>query len=382
MAEGTGKVTVTESVTELMKTALSADYHYQEGSDEGLSSLIQLGISVKKYGIPPVAITGLLCNFLILWLMRRSCMQTTTSAIYFSSLAIVDNLHLLHNLLADWYIATFKVDPYSFYDITCKLKSFLAMFSSNSPAWLVIALTTERVAITTFPLRARQWCTRRAALVLSVATLLFIAALWLVLIFMWGVSGGPCDKNSDSRRFMLEHGYLLGIVLYTLIPSPLLIVLNGVLIYQVVKGKILRKKMLTSGAAAGRQSQSHKASLSRITVMAVVVSLTYVVLTLPALTFTYINIVVNKLEVKGTMAEPLWRFLHDASVILRELNHSINLFLYLLVLPKVRTELAALVLCCRHPKEEENTGRVSTVNKASLRLEHRESQLHLWQTSH
>ncbi len=76
--------------------------------------------------------------------------------------------------------------------------------------------------------------------------------------------------------------------------------------------------------------------------MAITVSLTYMILTMPAVIIAYLDVMKNEGKYIGTLALPEIIFFRDISIILRDLNHAINFFLYLLILPKVRCELAAM----------------------------------------
>lgn len=329
--------------------------------DRHMATLIETGLNIKKYSIPPVVAVGLLGNVLTIALMQRPYLKSSTSSVYFSSLAVLDTMHLLHNFFAGWYKTFYEHDLYGYSDFTCKLSSVMSMFCTNAPAWLIVAVAAERVVVTTFPIRGKLWCTRRVALAVSVSVSVLFAVLWMALVFRWGISVGACNPitNRLVLKFFLDHGYMLAISLYTLVPSPLLLMLNAVLVYQVVKANRFRKL-----AASDTSAVKNTASTTRITVMAVTVSVTYMLLTMPAMVFLYLDVMVNDAMVKQTMREPLWKFLRDISNVLRELNHAVNFFIYLLVLPRVKSELAVMFrACCRNQPSQDSKLQTSSFGK-------------------
>ena len=313
---------------------------------KAVPDLVQLGIDINKYATLVIQVVGIISNILTLVLMRRPFMMKTSTAVYCTHLAVADLMHIIQLNVLTWWrkFGSVKWYPFAYNDATCKLRYVLNYVCLTWPAWLVVAMTLERLLAVLFPLKTKMWNTRKTATIACLGIALLSFAVWGVLFLMWGVSTGPCDETK-VQEFLREWGYILAVTLYSIAPTILLVVMNGLLIQRLVKAKALRTKI---GRAA---TTTPDKNMNKITVMAITVSVTYFILTLPAMVFTYLDTMKNVRAHVGALKVltlPELAFLRQICLILRELNHAINFFLYLMILPKVRSELAAIfrpVLC-------------------------------------
>ena len=269
--------------------------------DRELPDLIQLGRTINMYGSVIVLVIGVVGNLLTLVVMRRSSFKKSTSSIFFSNLAIADLFHLFDYLTGRWFAAHKGWDVWEAWgDFACKMKRVSYLFGINWPAWIVVAMTFERVLVVLFPLKAKVWLTRRNAHVTCACIAIFFFVLWTVLILMWGVSSGRC-RLKEVLTFLQDYGYPLATTLYTYVPTPLLILMNGVLIHQLVKVRLTQKKMTNSTV----REQAMDKGLTRVTIMAILVSVTYLFLTLPSMIIAYLDSMIDMSQY-GNLQEPLF----------------------------------------------------------------------------
>lgn len=134
---------------------------------------------------------------------------------------------------------------------------------------------------------------------------------------------------------------------YTLIPSPALLILNGTMIYKLAKAQA--KRHIITGVAPGNQKSN--GVISRATIAAVVVSVTYLILTLPSMTLSTINLMT---DLENKYLELV--FFNYMSFIFRNMNNAINFTIYLVCYPRIRAEFVAIVTkCCLQPVKQ-NSG--------------------------
>ena len=299
------------------------------------SKLLEAGLTINKYAAPITLPVGLVGNILILILMHRPFMKTSTSAVYFKILAVGDSLHLLMHFTGPWMSKHNDKDLWGYYDITCKMQMILMTTGFTWPAWIIVAMTAERLVAVCFPFRAKKWLTVKMAGVVCVAITLLSFVLWSAVYLPYGVSTGPCDRKL-LKEITEEYTILLAAILYTYVPTPLLIIMNTVIVWQLIRARKQRDKMT---ATIG----STNSKVSRVTVMAVTVSLVYLVLTLPSSFITNLDIMgIDTGKLVEMLRGDQIKFCRQVFNVLRELNHAINFLLYLLILPKVRNELVKM----------------------------------------
>ena len=299
---------------------------------EETSHLLEVGLAINKYATPTILTAGLVGNILTLMLMQRPFMKNSTSAIYFSALAVGDSLRLLIDFTQIWLPKHAQKDPWFHNDITCKIQQILSAVSYTWPAWIIVAMTAERLVAVRFPFRAKGWLTVKVASAVCVVITFLSFVLWSVVFLFDGVSTGPCDTKL-LWKITEQYVLLLATTLYTYVPTPLLIVMNTVIVRQLIGSRKQHDKMTTTIGSANSK-------ISRITVMAVTVSLVYLVLTVPACVFTTLDfLVIETGKLSDITLGDKVRFCREVFDCLSQLNHAINFFLYLLILPKVRYEL-------------------------------------------
>ena len=290
------------------------------------STLLDVGLTINKYGLPILVGVGIIGNIISLILMQRKVMRKSSSSVYFSALAVADTLALFRVILFHWLKNHVDVRFVEDSDIACKFKYWVSYFSTDWAAIIVVLLTCERFAVINFPFNGKRWWTRKNAVVMASVSAAIIGLLWAVLVLMWGISlTGPCD-DKRYKQFRFEYGRILAIILYSGIPVPLLLVLNIVNIYKLEKTRRTRAQMVNN------QITGDASVLSKTSLTAMAVSISYFLLTLPTSIFVHVFDFLN--NDTATVS-----FFVEISTFLRMLNHSINFFLYLLVLPKIRSEL-------------------------------------------
>ena len=304
--------------------------------------LIELGRDIHKYAMPGIFAVGFIGNILSLVIMQRPFIRKSSASVYFSALAVADTIALLYHLLYNYlriHFPDLNLEPLklSFSDILCKTLAGVLPFTLQWPAWLILAVTAERLLMTLFPLKGKLWCTRRAALGMVISITLILALYNSIAWYVLGLSLGRCTLTGIEGWD--EFRIYFNLTLYTLLPSPLLILMNAVMIYKLLGSQRIRKR-LTYSENSGKKSKADGA-ISRATVAAVLVSVSYFILTCPSTTINTI-VVITDLDTKY----PEIRLVHYIGLVFRTTNNAINFILYLISYPRIRTECVTLITTC------------------------------------
>ncbi len=302
---------------------------------------VELGKDIQVFVYPIIIFIGVVGNICTLVLMQKSFLRKSTTSIYFSALAVADTMVLVYHMTSHW-LSAFDSESAFWKDnnIRCWCGLLIYLFLMAWSTWLMVGLTFERFIVTTFPLKGKIWCTRKAALGTVLGITFFFAGFWSVVLFWRGVANVPyCVREEYFREVVAT----VNMASRALIPSFLLVVTNSALIYQLVKAR--RQRMKLTGAPQG------VSVTTRPTIIAITVSVCYLVLTVPSAVVSGMD-VMEMNQVKTPEAQ----FVNRIFLVTRLVNHSINFFLFLLSSPKMRSEFVSMVKCghCALSPDDEN----------------------------
>ena len=301
--------------------------------------LMDLGRSLNLYGTPFITALGLFGNICTFLIMSRPGFNKSSTSIYFRWLAIVDFDVLLFSQIYIW--VDDNLGPYYHFwqrnDILCKLNYVNFGWSLTSSASLLVAVTFERFLITAMPLKSKIYCTRRNAKIACAAITAFLGAMWFISLFQLDPKWGPCQLK--NMKFMAVYGRWMFSAVYTFIATPTIFILNSFLVYKLMRARRARKLM--TGVTS--QDAASYAQYQRLTMMAVTVSVTYLVLTLPT---TAVNTIGNWTDKSVITSLTAWISLfHSVGLMIRNFNHAINFVLYLLINNRIRAEFISMMTC-------------------------------------
>ena len=129
--------------------------------------------------LPPVLfVTGVICNTLVILVMRSQYFSKLSTSLYMGFNALTDNASILIILPVHWMHVNF---PHAIYrgpnsDFICKALNFLGWGSSDLGIILTSAMTMERAIAIKFPLKSVSYCTVKKAR--------YVIACLVLLIFL------------------------------------------------------------------------------------------------------------------------------------------------------------------------------------------------------
>jgi len=221
-----------------------------------------------------IIIIGLIGNFLTVFIYGQKKYRKNSSNVFLLCLAINDSLFLvvhffediIHNLKSYFDLELEKIqfinkiDFISQNDLACKLANYLRYSLRMISAYLIIALSIQRLLIVYKPLNEKN--KRKSSAWKSVKLVIFISFflnLWPFLLFKLNESEDNfyCDI-ADDLKLINYYINILYSVFVMIIPIIILFLLNILIIYKLTRANKKRQIITNSKAAATSINQINK----------------------------------------------------------------------------------------------------------------------------
>ena len=314
----------------------------------------QCHLAVRLWQIfSPILITVGVCgNLLSLAVLSRRRICNSTTSVYLRWIAVTDTLVLLIGNLREFIYCVTNIDIREMSDVSCRIHYWLALNLTALSGWMLCVLTIDRLISVKVPLWARSTCTRKSALIISVAVsgcMFFINAHILGYLNRTEIIVPVPQQNTtivlDVGCFPSDPGYLLFMlnawpiivfVLYSFLPTACLITCNVILIKELRKLKDPFR--LTNGLT---WSSVQRKDFRSVTIMLIAVCIFFAAVSLP----TVIYLIAEPYLFRGTSPKDISkRRLTWAVVSLcMYLNNATNFYLYCLSGSLFRKELKDMV---------------------------------------
>jgi len=328
--------------------------------------------------VPPVLLfIGTFGNLFSFCILLKNAKNASTYS-YLSVLAIVDLLVLYSGLFRLW-IGQFMIEIATINNFMCKTVIFIGYVSSDTSVWLIVAMTIERTIVVTFPLKAHTICNTRHARVgiLSIIVLFILVNchfLWSVELKHFTFNDtviSKCHPTPGYTRLVEDIWPWVDAIIYSFLPSFLILVLNSLIILNVISARNARKRLRQQSKLFLRNGnpshhRQHCEVSKKITLMLLAVSFTFLVTTLPMnLVVIYKSVFLIPDNVK-TLTQA--KLMNTVAEMLMYTNHSINFFLYCATGKKFRNQFKAMVcyVCRKKPGSGRSspTMRLAKVNQS------------------
>ncbi|KAJ8305019.1 hypothetical protein KUTeg_018602 [Tegillarca granosa] len=316
-------------------------------------------------------ITGIIGNILsILVLTRRQHIRKYTSSVYLTGLAVTDILVLCVGLLRQWVLHVFNWDFREYSEVACKLHIFLTYLAIDFSAWILVAVTIERVMLVLIPQQAKEKCTKHVAIVIMITILLFLFCLNSHLMFGMGDSSLDIVDNTTINKcypqyqaYNYFYDYIWPWVDYTkfcILPFTILLCGNILIATKVInqKRRIQSKINPTKGEGSNR-----KYYFSSMNITLFILNSVFLICNTPISIYLigYAHWSENSTPKESAILDLVWSVCN----ILMYLNNTVDFFLYCLSGTEFRRE-AKLLLCFelkfKHKNQPNNTFKRATIN--------------------
>lgn len=276
-----------------------------------------------RIAAPIILLSGLTGNVLTM-IVLKSLRSNSASYRFLQSLTLTDLLYLAVGCFLSWWgheFGTFFQDTGS---ASCRLYKWLVFSLGMLSAVLLTTMTVHRVLAHMLLHRVHGLCVRRLAGDLVVLETLLCFGLSLYLPFSVDIRAGKCRWTENFQEKHLKTVAWMNAVMYMLLPTLIVLLCNCYLVWSLVH---LPSEEHSSDLRL-------RARLTGFSFMAVVVSLMFVLLTLP-------------LTVAQLMAasDPSWlqlglfRFCRELALICMYTNSAVKFFCYLWTGKQFRRQL-------------------------------------------
>ena len=314
-------------------------------TDDSFTKTTQNTPDFVVYTFPVLIIVGTICNILTFLVMRRKKLRHQSTGFYMAVLAIADELALLLGCLSQWLWSYKKINILTISTYACKIFSVVLYTTFDFSVWMVVIMTIERFIAVTFPLKSMYFCTVKKA---KIATLILTCILFSINshflythsnIDRGNVSG--CQSNNESFDFFMQHLWpWIDATKYAFTPFLIILVFNVLIIYNLfIAAKSIKNlssnhqlqvNHITHGNSnspnlkdannhGNANSQSSSSNNRRLTIMLLVVSVTFCILSTPVVILQVFD---------RTSPGSTSMFFYNICINLQYVNHSINFFLY------------------------------------------------------
>ncbi|KAL8607500.1 hypothetical protein ACOMHN_004470 [Nucella lapillus] len=259
--------------------------------DQWLAYVYFTASRYTKIILPPALfLLGNFGNVMTIIIMRRMSMEGTTNNIYFSAVAASDVVCLSQATLPLWLSHMLGYDVTVTHDVLCKTNLFFLILASCSSCWYLVCLTVQRAMSVVWPHRVSLMCTRRTVIVLIAAIPTSLAMFYSRYIIFRGRV--PDSNGTTYYCTTIDENYATYVQLvliyveasfYTFIPYTLIGLSNGVLIWKLTMSVKESGRRLTQGDS--EQVVAREKAANSVTLTLIVVSLSFLVLTLPNTVF-------------------------------------------------------------------------------------------------
>ncbi|XP_045189576.2 mas-related G-protein coupled receptor member H-like [Mercenaria mercenaria] len=194
--------------------------------------------------VPPLIITlGTVGNLTTIIVYARPSMRSSAFAIYAVALAISDTVALYSGMLFDWLMLAFDVNISFRSSFGCKIVCWLVYTSVCYSAWIITAITVERVALVWFPLWSRRRNDKKFSKKLIVSIFVFCMLLnshllyGIVLDTRQSIFHRKCNTVDESYQIFFQHVWpWITSNVFCFVPCFLIITCNMMIIFKMLKG--------------------------------------------------------------------------------------------------------------------------------------------------
>ena len=335
---------------------------------------VDLLFTIRFWWYITVIPIGIIGNMLCVLVLSKKENHAVSSNVYMRALAIVDTMALIGQggitILINWLTNVIDLKKQN---IMCKVFAYFVFSASYSGTLIILALLMERVIVVTQPLKAAVLLSpKRAMLVVIILTMVSFAynIPFIFSAVMVDHFGLQCISAPGVGQISAIY-HMSKVVLSGVVPLVAILTMNLTILcavkssqhqqkhlsaqqHQTTKcgalndcadpdqsGQVISKDEVKPATAGNQQNRSN--TERQLTIMTVVLTLTFLCLTMPkyAHQFTFTNIDwQHSPEMVITFG---WSAMTTQELYI--LNHAINFFLYVMTGSKFRQDLRAMFQC-------------------------------------
>jgi hypothetical protein len=297
---------------------------------------------LSNYVCPVIVIVGCLNNVFILVVMSLPRYRNIVSCLYLRVLALSDTC----NVLGVGTVAignTFQLLIVRFGDAFCKGLQFTGYFVSNISTWTIVLMTLTRFIAVVFPLRAKSWCTVKAArCYIGITITVFIT--WAILPAIY--SKAPRSKSLTALQCIIDIS-----------PTAFAVYENLHNVLSIVIPFFTKIKLLHYQRPAepeiGRMTSEKGQGERMVMAMVLAVTVVFLVLLFPYLIQTLVWRLLVLLGYLDEYKIKQMAFSYLITMVIHSFNYACNFYLYCICCTRFRRDFYEIVIqmCYLSPKK-------------------------------
>lgn len=291
--------------------------------------------------VPPILLLlGTVGNVLSILVLRRPTIRKSVCSMYLVMLAIIDLLVLYTGILRQWILNTFDFDIRATSSAACKIHIWILYSSMDYSAWILIAVTIERVLLLWFPNKMPCVCTKKVAMLVLISIASFLLLVNSHILYGYELSTGKtanhCHYVSKSYlQFWISSWPSIDLVIFCIIPGSFLVVGNILIFVKVLISRRAINRQVSTYSTSSQQRRDSK--FSSMTAMLIAVNCVFLVCNIPSRAFMIENTSWSFDTCGHNYAKMslLWCIFN----LLMYVNNSVNFLLYIISGSRFRNEI-------------------------------------------
>ena len=294
-----------------------------------------------KISLSLILLFGTFGNVMTVIILRRLRSGWSAMNVYLTALALSDTAMLYSVALPMWCRKVLDYDVHAIHVVICKLFIWVMNTVAALSAWLLVALTAQRAASVVWPHRVNVICTRHKSIVTIIVITTMCSLLYSHTLYGFDlVESGNGTRwmctfgSTDYQTFFVNIWVIADLFIYSVLPCVSLIASNVVLGWKITVAMKEARAKFSAGSECQKDSRQKKAS--SVTVTIIIVSVAFVVITIPLQTYNTFFYGYDS---------DLGYFLYDVLFVFALSNFAWNFYLYCLTGSKFREEFKILFRC-------------------------------------
>ncbi len=293
----------------------------------------------RDYVFVVLIIVGSVGNGLSFMLMMQKSVRSTPFGYYLAHVAVADTIYLYFGLVPAVVMKFGGVDIFTLHNLACKTGTFLRCSSGDFAIWLVLTVTVDRFIAVKYPFKAKTLCTLAKAKVVCVILLclscIFNSYIFVTrgLVYVNELSVSTCKVMSTYfffERYIRPWYNIIGLMI---IPGGSMIILNTIIIVTLWKHNKARQDL------TNRHDATVSIQVLHTTITLLAVNMMFIILVCPCfLMITILSYI--------TLSSKAFPYVLTICVVLININHSCNIFLYVLTSKQFRDTLMKWFCSC------------------------------------
>ena len=343
-----------------MNQSLLANSNNNASGPEPVGAMISV-LYPEYFFVPVLFVFGVVGNVITIRVMASPAYRNMPVSKLLMALSLSDilvNVLVLFN--QPFSRGQFGLDVLASSSAGCVVFFWAYRFSRLTSSWMVVMISCERFVAVWLHIKAK-------AINNTTNAYIAIGLVYGIFAVYAGYLGWCADRIVNGTCFMnifnpetvhLARAFLAtSLITYNVLPSAMLVVINALIVYKLVKMNKARNRITVGSSSSGQQLPGATSSRNRkTTVMLLSVTLAFVILVSPNAVTHLVSFV--KRENVFSATDRATVLLREISQLCEQLDHSINFLLYVLSSKTFREDVLVLLKCGRVP----SSGPRSTTN--------------------